>query len=173
MKQMDSKFTVSMVVDNQFGVLNRIAGLYAKRGYNIDSLAVGETENPRYSRMTIVSHGDNAVQKQVCRQLQKIYAVKLVISLPQDNAVSAEHMLIKLSSAESGSAKASSLINNYGGKVMDFGSDYITAEITGDSEKIMKFIDEATPLGILELCRRGVIGLIHGTENNLSIRKLL
>jgi len=169
---MSDKFTVGIIVSNHFGVLNRIAGLYAKRGYNIDSLAVGETENPTYSRMTIVSTGDDYMRNQVVRQLEKLHDVKMVELLDKGNSVSIEHMLIKLKVNGTSKASISEKINDYGGKVMDFSSDFITAELTGSSDKIERFIDEARNIGILEVCRSGLISMAHGVEDVLNINNL-
>ena len=169
---MNEKFIVSIIVSNHFGVLNRVAGLYAKRGYNIDSLAVGETENPAYSRMTIVSTGDEYMKNQVIMQLEKLHDVKMAVLLDRDNAVSIEHMLIKLKATSEEKAAISEMINDYGGKVMDFGGEFITAEITGNSEKIERFISAARNVGILEVCRSGLISMIHGIEDVFSIKDL-
>ena len=169
---MEEKFTVGIIVSNHFGVLNRVAGLYAKRGYNIDSLAVGETENPAFSRMTIVSTGDDYMKSQVLRQLDKLHDVKMVVLLDKDSSVSVEHMLIKLKAGGVGKAAVSELINDYGGKVMDFGGDFITAEVSGSSEKIERFIDAARNIGILEVCRSGLISMVHGTQDVFSIEAL-
>ena len=165
---MSKKFTVGIIVSNHFGVLNRVAGLYAKRGYNIDSLAVGETENPAFSRMTIVSTGDEYMKTQVLKQLRKLHDVKLVLLLEQNNSVSVEHMLIKLKLGNEGKAAISDLINDYAGNVMDFGEDFITAEISGSSEKIERFIEAARGIGILEVCRSGLISMVQGTDNAFS-----
>ena len=162
---MNEKFIVGIIVSNHFGVLNRVAGLYAKRGYNIDSLAVGETENPEYSRMTIVSTGDEYMKNQVISQLEKLSDVKMVALLDNNTSVSIEHMLIKLKLGNEGKAAISDLINNYGGNVMDFGADFITAEISGSSEKIERFIEAVREIGILEVCRSGLISMIQGTDN--------
>ena len=169
---MTEKFTVGIIVSNHFGVLNRVAGLYAKRGYNIDSLAVGETENPEYSRMTIVSTGDEYMKNQVLRQLEKLHDVKMVVLLGNNDSVSVEHMLIKLKVDSEGSAAVSDMVNDYGGKVMDFGAGFITTEISGSSEKIERFIDAARNHGILEVCRSGLISMIQGDENVFSIESL-
>ena len=169
---MNEKFIVGIIVSNHFGVLNRVASLYAKRGYNIDSLAVGETENPAYSRMTIVSTGDEYMKYQVLRQLEKLHDVKMVVLIEKNNAVSIEHMLIKMKVDGSGKAAISDLINDYSGKVMDFGGDFITAEISGSSEKIERFIDEARNIGIMEVHRSGLISMVYGTENVFSIEAL-
>jgi len=161
---MAEKFIVGIIVSNHFGVLNRVAGLYAKRGYNIDSLAVGETENPAYSRMTIVSTGDEYMKSQVLKQLEKLHDVKMAVLLDADSAVSTEHMLIKLKLGNEGKAAISDLINDYGGNVMDFGVDFITAEISGSFDKIERFICAAKKIGILEVCRSGIIAMIQGSE---------
>ena len=166
---MSGKFTVGIIVSNHFGVLNRVAGLYAKRGYNIDSLAVGETENPAFSRMTIVSTGDEYMKNQVLKQLEKLHDVKKACLLDEGGSVSIEHMLIKLKVAGAGKAAISSLINDYGGNVMDFSDEFITAEITGSSDKIERFIEEARKIGILEVCRSGLISMVHGVEEIMSI----
>ena len=171
---MSEKFIVGIIVSNHFGVLNRVAGLYAKRGYNIDSLAVGETEDPAVSRMTIVSTGDEYMRSQVVKQLGKLQDVKMVALLDNETSVSIEHMLIKLkldnetTAAGRGKAAISDLINDYGGNVMDFSADFITAEISGSSEKIERFIDEAREIGILEVCRSGLISMVQGTDGILS-----
>ena len=166
---MHDKFIVGVLVSNHFGVLNRVAGLYAKRGYNIDSLAVGETEDPAFSRMTIVSTGDEYMKSQVLKQLEKLHDVKMVVLLDKNSAVSIEHMLIKLRLADRGKAAISNLINDYGGNVMDFGADFITAEISGSSEKIERFIDAVRDIGILEVCRSGLISMVQGAENVFCI----
>ena len=169
---MNEKFTVGIIVSNHFGVLNRVAGLYAKRGYNIDSLAVGETENPVFSRMTIVSTGDDYMKNQVLKQLGKLHDVKMVCLLDKDNSISIEHMLIKLKAEAAGKASISNLINDYGGRVMDFGGDFITAEITGSSEKIERFIDTVREIGILEVCRSGLISMIQGADDIFNIENI-
>ncbi|MDR1564623.1 MAG: acetolactate synthase small subunit [Oscillospiraceae bacterium] len=161
------KFTVGVMVNNHFGVLNRVAGLFAKRGYNIDSLAVGETENRSYSRITIVCTGSDYMREQVVRQLEKLQDVIQVILFDDEATVSVEHLLIKLSATGEKKASLTELVNRYGGKVMDFGADFITAEITAASERIDKFIEAARPVGILETCRSGALAMSHGTERAL------
>jgi len=169
---MGGKFTVGIIVSNHFGVLNRIAGLYAKRGYNIDSLAVGETENPAYSRMTIVSTGDDYMKNQVVRQLEKLHDVKMVVLLERESSVSIEHMLIKLKVNGTSKAKISETINDYGGRVMDFSGDFITAEVSGHPDRIARFIDEVGNIGIIEVCRSGVISMSHGLEKVLNVNNI-
>lgn len=169
---MDKKFTVGIIVSNHFGVLNRVAALYAKRGYNIDSLAVGETEDSRYSRITIVSTGDKYMSSQVVKQLKKLYDVKLVTLFDNDNMVSIEQMLIKLKVENGSSTYISRIINFYSGRVMDFSSGYVTVEVTGSSDKIDAFIAEARSTGIIELCRSGHITMNHGIKDILSLNDI-
>ena len=169
----DERFAVGLIVNNRFGVLNRIAGLYAKRCYNIDALSVGETENPAYSRMTIVSTGDEYMKDQVVRQLEKLIDVQEVMLLEPRDTVFAQHMFIKmhLTGTERGSFKhrVLALINEFGGKVVDFGEEYLTAEITGTADKVEAFIDNVRDFGILELSRSGDIANGLGIENTLSV----
>jgi len=166
------KFMVGLVVANHHGVLNRVAGLYSKRGYNIDSLAVGETEDPSLSRMTIVSTGDAYIREQVVKQLNKLHDVKKAVLLDMDAAVSVEHLLIKIKINGEGNADIAALINSFSGKVADFGEGYIIADITGSNEQINDFIERCRPFGILEICRSGLISLSRGMENLLSIYNL-
>lgn len=168
----EGRFAVGLIVNNRFGVLNRIAGLYAKRCYNIDSLSVGTTEDPDYSRMTIVSTGDAYMKEQVVRQLEKLIDVKSIMLLEPENAIFAQHMFIKmhLTGTERGSSKHQvlALINEYGGRVADFGEEHLTAEITGDLDTVESFIDKVRGFGILELSRSGDIAIGMGFENTLT-----
>lgn len=170
---MEERFAVGLIVNNRFGVLDRIAGLYAKRCYNIDALSVGETEDPKYSRMTIVSTGDEYMKDQVVRQLEKLIDVKTVTLLEPENTAFAQHMFIKmhLTGTQRGSSKHQvlSLINQYGGKVADFGEEHLTAEITGSKEKVDSFVEKVRKFGILELSRSGDIAIGLGWENTLSV----
>ena len=159
---MEEKFTIGAIVDNHFGVLNRVAGLFAKRGYNINSLAVGETDDPKLSRMTIVVSGDDYVKEQMFKQLNKLYDVRKVILLENDSSVLREHMLIKLKVQDGNNDKITDMINKYGGKMIDFSTDSITVEITGDVKNNDGFINEARPYGILEVCRAGAVALARG-----------
>lgn len=166
---MNQRFTVGLIVENHHGVLNRIAGLYGKRCYNIDSLAVGETEDPRFSRMTIVSTGDEYIQSQTVKQLNKLQDVKLAILLPTEEAISVEHLMIKVKTNGNGNAELAGLVNEYGGKIVDLGEHFLTADLTGSTERIQEFITKCIPFGILEPCRSGSLSLAKGTEKVLSI----
>ena len=156
---MQEQFTVGLIVTNQYGVLNRITGLYNKRGYNIDSLTVGETEDPAYSRMTIVSRGDGCVRRQMLRQLGKLYDVQAAALIEGDDAIFAEHLLIKLHANGTGNAEIAALITACGGKILNMGSGFITADVTGTPVRIQEFIEKCKPIGIHELCRSGALAL--------------
>ena len=165
---MSERFTVGLIVVNHHGVLNRIAGLYGKRGYNIDTLAVGETENPEFSRMTIVSTGDNYIRTQVVRQLNKLHDVKLAVLLEDAESISVEHLLIKIKTNGEGNAPITTLLNDYGGKILDWGSHFVIVDLTGSPAKINEFIEKCVPFGILEICRSGALTLSRGTNNLLN-----
>jgi len=156
---MENKFTVGAVVSNHFGVLNRVSSLFSKRGYNIRSLSVGETENPELSRITIVVTGDDYVKEQVVKQLDKLQDVKKVIILDEENAVTREYMLIKLKAVNKTANKATKLINRFAGKIVDFSEETITVEITGEESQTEEFIKRAKDIGIVEVCRAGVVAL--------------
>ena len=170
---MIERFTVGLIVANHHSVLNRIAGLYGKRGYNIDSLAVGETEDPRFSRMTIVSTGDEYIRSQVVKQLNKLHDVKMAVLLETVESISVEHLLIKLQTNGEGSSDIAALLNAYGGKIIDLGERFITADLTGDTDRINDFIEKCRQYGILELCRSGSLALSKGTEKVLSVQNTL
>jgi len=165
---MENRFTVGLIVTNRYGVLNRIAGLFGKRGYNIDSLSVGETEDPSLSRMTIVSTGDRYIRTQVVRQLNKLYDVKAAALLEEGECLSVEHLLIKIKTNGGGNGPITELLNDYGGKVIDIGDHYLVADLTGSPKKIQEFIEKCVPFGILELCRSGALALSTGADNILD-----
>lgn len=167
---MEKNFTVGLLVSNHFGVLTRVSSLFAKRCYNIHSLAVGTTSNPEYSRMTIVVQGNDYVKEQLVKQLDKLYDVHTIAIYDDNNSVSVEHMLIKIQVESSTKNNLTSLINSFSGKVMDFSNTSVTAEITGDSSKIDEFITESKKFGIIEVCRSGLIAMSHGNENTLTIK---
>ncbi|MDR1891917.1 MAG: acetolactate synthase small subunit [Oscillospiraceae bacterium] len=161
---MNEQFIIGAIVKNHFGVLTRVSSLFSRRGYNIDSLVVGVTENPEYSRMTIAAAGDEQVRRQVVNQLQKLHDVVRADIIPMENANLREHMLIKLTTGAGINAEITNIINRFGAKVIDFGAQSITAEVTGSPESNGKFLELAAPYGILEVCRAGVQALHRGAE---------
>jgi acetolactate synthase-1/3 small subunit len=156
---MEEKFTLSILVSNEAGVLSRVAGLFGRRGYNIDSLSVGETDNPAYSRMTILSRGDKAMQKQIARQLDKLVDVRVVVLMDQNNIVSRELMLIKVNCELATQAQILQVVDVFRARVVDLSTTSMTIEITGDQGKLDAFISNLVPFGILELCRTGVTAI--------------
>jgi acetolactate synthase-1/3 small subunit len=168
----ENSFTVGLIVNNRHGVLNRIAGMYGKRGYNIDSLSVGETENPAFSRMTIVSTGDAYTRDQVVKQLNKLYDVRLAVLLEAADSISVEHLLIKLKTNGGGNGAIMALINDYSGKVINIGEGFVVADLTGSPDKIQAFIEKCIPHGILELCRSGALSIASGTQNILNVTNI-
>lgn len=166
---MTESFTLGLIVSNHYGVLNRISGMFAKRCYNIDSLAVGATNNKNISRMTIVCQGNDYIKEQVVKQLQKLHDVYLVEVFDEENSVNVENLLVKFHVEKTNKNQITQLINNYGAKVMDFSDKSITVEVAAPSARINKFIQQAEPIGILELCRSGQIAMSHGIKNMLSL----
>ncbi|MCL1797778.1 MAG: acetolactate synthase small subunit [Eggerthellaceae bacterium] len=160
----DHKIIIGAIVNNQFGVLMRITELFTKRCYNIDSLEVGVTDDPAYSRMTIVATGDASVEEQIIKQLSKLHDVRHAAIIPTERASVREHMLIKLKVAPNTNAALTAMINARGAKVIDFSAETITAEVTGEVESNDGFIECAREFGILEICRAGAQALHRGTE---------
>ncbi|MDR2714714.1 MAG: acetolactate synthase small subunit [Coriobacteriales bacterium] len=160
----EHKIIIGAIVNNQFGVLMRITELFTKRGYNIDSLEVGVTDDPTLSRMTIVAMGDTQTEAQIIQQLSKLHDVRHAAIIPASAASVREHMLIKLKVGANTNAALTAMINTYGAKVIDFSADTITAEVTGAPESNDAFIEAAQEYGILEVCRAGVQALHRGSE---------
>jgi len=153
---------ISAIVENKPGVLAHIAGLFAGRGFNIDSLAVGETEDPTRSRMTVVVRGDDAVLEQVRKQLSKIVDVIKVSDFAGEDIVERDLMLIKVGVRPEKRGEVFEVASVFRGKVVDIGAKHLTIEIAGPEKKIEAFIDLLKPYGIKELARTGRIALGRG-----------
>ena len=156
------RHVLSALVHNQPGVLAHISGMLASRGFNIDSLAVGETEQPDLSRMTFVVHGDDAELEQVRKQLDKIVSVVRVDDISSENYVERDLMLIKVEAAPQQRVEVSLLVEMFRGRVVDISNDSLMVEISGQEGKIEAFIDLMRPYGIVELARTGRIALVRG-----------
>jgi acetolactate synthase-1/3 small subunit len=156
------RHVLSALVQNQPGVLAHISGMLASRSFNIDSLAVGETENPDLSRMTFVVHGDDAELDQVRKQLGKIVTVVKVMDISTEDFVERDLMLIKVTASPSQRVEISYLVEMFRGRVVDISADSLMLEISGQERKIEAFIDLMRPYGILELARTGRIALVRG-----------
>ncbi len=159
------KHTISVLVENQSGVLARISGLFSARGFNIDSLAVGETEDSTVSRMTIVSHGDNRVIDQIMKQLNKLVDVIQVTDLTQAEMIERELILIKIQATAANRADLMQIVNTFRAKVVDVTPKSLTIEVTGNQSKIDAMLELLRPFGIKEVARTGVIALARGLES--------
>jgi acetolactate synthase-1/3 small subunit len=155
------RHVISALVQNQPGVLAQVAGMLHTRGFNIDSLAVGETETPDLSRMTFVVRGDDAVLEQVCKQLDKIVTVVKVIDISSENYVERDLMLIKVRANSAQRVEISLLVEMFRGKIVDVTHNSLIIEVSGQESKIVAFIDLMRPYGIIELARTGRIALIR------------
>lgn len=158
----ENQVIMSALVVNHPGVLIRVAGLFSRRGFNIDSLTVSETENPAWSRMTISATGERAAIKQISRQLLKLEDVERLVILGPGDAVSAELLLVKVSADEQSRRSLLELAADRGAKVKDVDTGAVTLEYTGKTEALDEFIRELTPFGIRELARTGVTALERG-----------
>ncbi|MBX3437036.1 MAG: acetolactate synthase small subunit [Planctomycetaceae bacterium] len=156
------RHVLSALVMNQPGVLAHIAGMLASRAFNIDSLAVGETENHELSRITFVVSGDDRVLDQVRKQLEKIVTVVRVLDYSGEEFVERDLMLIKVSSAGSNRSEVKELAEIFRGRIVDVSVEHVIVEISGTESKIEAFIDMMRPFGILELVRTGRIALLRG-----------
>ena len=155
----DKKHTLSVLVQNRPGVLAQVSGMFAARGYNIDSLAVGRTDDPAISRMTIVVVGDDSVLEQVRKQLSKLIPVERIRDIPTEDLVQRDLMLVKINAAPEKRAEIQSMIDMSEGKVVDIGPRHVMVEIAGSEEKIEAFIDSCRSYGIKDLVRSGLIAM--------------
>ncbi|MCC6418370.1 MAG: acetolactate synthase small subunit [Gemmataceae bacterium] len=154
---------LSALVHNQPGVLAHVSGMLASRGFNIDSLAVGETEDPNLSRMTFVVHGDDAELEQVRKQLDKIVTVVKVQDIGSEDHVERDLMLLKVEATPAQRMEIVLLVEMFRARVVDVSPSDLMIEISGQERKIEAFIDLMRPYSILELARTGRIALIRGT----------
>ncbi len=161
------RHVISAVVQNVPGVLAHISGMLASRGYNIDSLAVGETEDAQLSRMTFVVVGDDRVLEQVRRQLEKIITVVRVVDISSKDFVERDLMLIKVKAPAGGRrSEIIELTDIFRGKIVDVAPEEVIIEIAGQEQKIESFIDLMRPLGIIEVVRSGRIAMVRGAATS-------
>ena len=159
-----TRHVLSILAANNAGVLSRISGLFSRRGYNIDSLSVGTTEDPRYSRITVSLMGDERVIEQIQKQVAKLVDVVDVIELASDKAVYRELCFIKV---EAGAAVRSDIFNIasiFRANIVDVTLGTITVEMTGDRDKLEAFIELMKPYGIMEIVRTGLTGIARGWD---------
>ncbi len=164
-KQEEKQHTISLLVENRFGALNRIAGMFAAKGYNIDSLTVGPTEDEAVARMTIVTRGDDQVIEQITKQLNKLIDVIKVIDLTYENFVERELALIKVQSSTQTRSEIILISEIFRAKVVDLSSHNLTLEVTGNKQKVDAIINMLKPFGLKEVARTGRVALkreFHG-----------
>lgn len=159
-----SRHVLSVLVSNQSGVLSRVAGLFSRRGFNIDSLSVGETEHEDISRMTIVVRGDDLVLDQITKQLNKLHDVLYIKELSRDLAVYRELLLIKVQATSENRAAIIEITDIFRAKIIDVASETLVIEITGDQSKLEAFINLIEPYGIKEFTRTGLTALQRGND---------
>ncbi|MDU1031970.1 acetolactate synthase small subunit [Clostridium paraputrificum] len=161
---MEQRHVLSVLVQNSSGVLSRVSGLFSRRGYNIDSLTVGRTEDEKISRMTIAIVGDNDTLEQVKKQLDKLEDVIKVIDLKNGNSMYRELVLIKVKADAEKRAAINEIVTIFRSKIIDVSVDTLTIELTGDESKISALIKLMEEYGIQELVRTGVTALERGDK---------
>ena len=157
--------TISVLMNNRFGVLSRVSGLFSSRGFNIESLNVAETSDPEVSRMTIVTRGDNAKIEQITKQLNKLVDVIKVVDLTEEKFIDRELLLVKMNAEVRVREEILRIVDLFRAKVVDVSPSTYTIEITGDEGKITGFLDLLDPLGIKEVVRSGRIAVSRGNKS--------
>ena len=162
------RHVLSALVVNQPGVLAHISGMLASRAFNIDSLAVGETETPGFSRITFVVTGDDRVLDQVRKQLEKIVTVVKVLDFSKQDYVERDLMLIKISTENGKLSEIRELVEIFRGKIVDVSSAHVMIEISGQEKKIEAFVERIRPFGILEMVRTGRVAMLRADSITLD-----
>lgn len=165
MNNMENQHIVSALVSNKAGVLNRVAGLFSKRGYNIESLSVASTENHNFSRMTIVVNGDDYVLEQIIKQLDKLIDVIHVSKLVSDKSVMRELLLVKIQVCPEKRAEVETTVRLFKAKVIDLSPVSMIIEMTGEGNKIDGFMQVLKDYDIIEMVRTGITALQRGAQN--------
>ncbi len=165
------KHTVAVLVENRPGVLTRVAGLFSRRGFNIESLAVGVTENPDISRMTIVVSGDDHVLEQVEKQLNKLIDVIRVSDIPPEDSVNRELALIKVGVDSTTRAEVMQIVDIFRAKIVDVGAKSLIVEVTGDESKINAIEQLLRQFGVREMVRTGKVAMNRGAKVVQSEKK--
>ena len=163
----NNKFVIAVYVDNKAGVLTRVAAMFTRRNFNIDTLTVGETESSDYSRITITMSGSDSVKVQLVNQLKKLYVVKKVEVL-ENEPIKRELMLIKVSNKPEFRSDIMTAVDVFRASVIDYSTEGMCIEVTGSPSKIDAFVKLMQPFGILEMCRTGIVALDRGTKTLFS-----
>ncbi|MBP5180320.1 MAG: acetolactate synthase small subunit [Clostridiales bacterium] len=163
-----NSYVIAAFVENKSGVLMRVTSMFNRRGFNIDTLTVGETESPEYSRITLTFSGDQDDLQQLVSQLKKLYNVKKVEVIGAEIGIRRELLLIKVKNSAETRADLRDAVDVFKAKIVDYSAEAMCLEVTGDSTKIDNFIDNMKPFGIIEMCRTGIVALERGSESILS-----
>ncbi|MGA1867567.1 MAG: acetolactate synthase small subunit [bacterium] len=156
--------TITVLVENKFGVLASIASLFSARGFNIDSLSVGETTDPSISRMTIVTHGNDQIIEQVTKQLRRLIDVIKVTDLTEKIFVEREMLLVKVNAEQADRAEILRICDIFRGKIIDVSTKTMTLEVTGTQEKLSAVLSLLKPIGIKEIARTGKVAMTRGQK---------
>jgi acetolactate synthase-1/3 small subunit len=159
------KHTISVMVENEFGVLARVSGLFSGRGFNIDSLSVAETADPTESLITLVTRGDDQIIEQIIKQLHKLVNVLRVTDLQEGEYIDRELVLVKVTATEQTKPEILRLVEIFRGKVVDVSPKTYTVEITGDEGKVRAALDLLRPLGLKEVVRAGKVAMPRGSQS--------
>ena len=162
---MSTRHTLSVLVENKPGVLTRVAALFARRAFNIHSLAVGETEDPRISRMTVVVDAAELPIEQVTKQLNKLVNVLKIVELDPAAAVERQLLLVKVSANDSSRANVLQIVDLFRAHVVDVGADAVTVEATGSDAKVEAFLTALEPYGIREIVQSGAVAITRGARS--------
>jgi acetolactate synthase-1/3 small subunit len=158
------RHTISVLVENEFGVLARVAGMFSGRGFNIESLSVAETLDPTVSRITLVTTGDDTVLEQITKQLNKLVPVIRVSDFKDTAHVERELVLIKVTADERTRGELMHIVDIFRGKIIDVGPQSHIVEVTGQADKIAAILELLRPLGITEIARTGRVAMLRGTR---------
>lgn len=164
------RYTLGILVNNQPGVLSRVVGLFSRRGYNIDSLSVGETEDPKISRITIVVTGDRPIVEQIEKQVAKLIDVITVVELTLQGSIQCELLLVKVTTSGKTRAAVVELSEIFKAKIMDVTETTLTMQITGNMDKVASFLHLLRPYGITELVRTGMTAMERGSQAMVNHR---
>lgn len=159
-----SKHILSVLVENHAGVLSRVAGLFSRRGFNIDSLAVGTTDDDKISRMTIVVDGDDYIIEQVTKQLDKLIDVIKIKHLDKNDSVSRELALVKVNATSKTRSEIIQVVDIFRAKIVDVSKTTLTIEMTGSHDKIVALLDMLSQFGVCEMARTGMVSIERGDK---------
>jgi acetolactate synthase-1/3 small subunit len=160
-----SRHTLSVLVENKPGVLARVAGLFSRRGFNIDSLAVGPTEHPEVSRMTIVVNVEESPLEQVTKQLNKLVEVIKIVELDSAASVARELLLVKVKADAASRGQVLEIVQLFKAKVVDVATDAVTVQVVGNADKLADFLRIVEPFGVRELVQSGMVAIGRGSRS--------